>query len=82
MCIIRGFDRRFQADRDAADVLEEFVIAEDALSQYDTFGLCGRSFIQIVELCSNNIDSGIPEASFINYLLALEWRRVQTSGTL
>ena len=66
----------FRRTRDVADVLEEFIIAEDALNQYDEFWTVWQVFYpKIVELCSNEHRLRYSEGVVYKYLLALEWKK-------
>lgn len=66
----------FRRTRDVADVLEEFIIAEDSLNQYDEFWTVWQVFYpKIVELCSNEHLLRYSESVVYKYLLALEWKK-------
>lgn len=66
----------FRRSRDAAEVLEAFVIAEDAINQYEEFWTVWQVFYpKIVELCSNEHRLRYSESVVYKYLLALEWKK-------
>ncbi|MES2930964.1 MAG: AVAST type 4 anti-phage nuclease Avs4 [Patescibacteria group bacterium] len=66
----------FRRTKDAADVLEAFVIAEDAINQYEEFWTVWRVFYpKIVELCSDEYRLRHSESIVYKYLLALEWKK-------
>ena len=65
----------FRGTRNAADLLREFVAAEDALNQYEEFWTVWQIFYpKIVELCANEHLLRYSESTVHNYLLALQWR--------
>ena len=66
----------FRRSRDAAEVLESFVIAEDSLNQYEEFWTVWQVFYpKIVELCSDENRLRYSESIVYKYLLALEWKK-------
>lgn len=66
----------FRRNKDMADVLEEFIIAEDYLNQYDEFWIAWNVFYpKIVELCSDEHRLRYSESVVYKYLLALEWKK-------
>lgn len=66
----------FRRTRDAAEVLEAFVIAEDAINKYEEFWTVWQIFYpKIVELCSDEHRLRYSESVIYKYLLALEWKK-------
>lgn len=64
----------FRRTRDAAEVLEAFVIAEDVLNKYEEFWTVWKIFYpKIVELCSDEYRLKYSKDVVYKYLLALEW---------
>jgi len=66
----------FRQTKDAAEVFEAFVIAEDSLNQYEEFWTVWQIFYpKMVELCSDEHRLRYSESVVYKYLLALEWRK-------
>ncbi len=65
----------FRATRDIANLVREFITAEDALNQYEEFWTVWQIFYpKIVELCRNEYQLRYSKSTVYNYLFALEWR--------
>jgi hypothetical protein len=66
----------FRGSREAAEILEAFVIAEDSLNQYEEFWTAWQIFYpKIVELCSDEYRLRYAKNTVYKYLLALEWKK-------
>lgn len=65
----------FRRNRDATEVLEAFVLAENVLNQYEEFWTVWQAFYpKMVELCSDKHRLRYSKSTVYKYLLALEWR--------
>lgn len=66
----------FRRRKDVSDVLEAFVIAEDAINQYEEFWIVWQVFYpKIVELCSDEHQLRYSESVIYKYLLAIQWKK-------
>jgi len=66
----------FRGSREAAEILEAFVLAEDSLNQYEEFWIAWQTFYpKIVELCSDEYRLRYAKSTVYKYLLAIEWKK-------
>ncbi|MBX9906354.1 ATP-binding protein [Patescibacteria group bacterium] len=66
----------FRRRKDVADVFEAFIIAEDAINQYEEFWIVWQVFYpKIVELCSDEHHLRYSENVVYKYLLAVQWNK-------
>ena len=71
----------YKSTRDVANILSEFVFAEDVLNQYDEFWIVWQSFYpKIVELCFDESLFRDCKSTIYNYLLAVEWKEGTKDG--
>jgi len=66
----------FRGSKNATDILEEFVLAEDRLNQYEEFWIVWNIFYpKLVELCSDEHKLRYSESVVYKYLFALSWKK-------
>jgi hypothetical protein len=65
----------YKNTRVAADILNEFIFAEDVLNQYNEFWIVWQIFYpKITELCSHESLLRDCKSTIYNYLLAVQWK--------
>jgi hypothetical protein len=66
----------FRHRKNLADVLEAFVIAQDAINQYEEFWIVWQVFYpKMVEFCSNKNNLRYSESIVYKYLFAMKWEK-------
>lgn len=66
----------FRHRKNAADIFESFILAQDAVNQYEEFWTVWQVFYpKMVEFCSNENNLRYSESIVYKYLFALEWRK-------